>query len=632
MHELTCICLPNRYVTWLVMLLMILAMLLVFDAAHAQADGQVEELTGLTEPGKGVFYTLADLKEGDVLTVYANGTSGNLDPFVALADAELDRTTLAEDFNTEINQAIAAEQDPIAAIADFATRHFLMWDDDSGEGYAAAFELTIPADGDYHLLLISTPSKDTFGHYRLLVGLNAPQVLTGDAEPTGALIAVVDRVHTRSGITVEQLSGTLSEDITSTVYTLNDFEPGDTLYVFAEAISGNLRPVVTLEDFGNKPLASGNFSGQQTTALLEHTFNDGGDNFKLEIAGCCEGETITTGDYRLLVGVNQPDVLTGNATPTGDSVLQNPTEVMIGLKMQQITDVDQKAENFSAVVSLTMEWTDPALAFSPDTCNCNFHTMTPADFIDYTDERDTTWPAFTLYNQQGNRWSQNQLVVVNSDGRATYFERFTTTFQAPDFDFRRFPFDTQQFYIRVDLLYPEEFYYYVNMEDFSEIGQQLGEEEWVIIDSSIDITSEIANTRAETSRYSFGFRANRHLSFYIFRIFVPLGIIILVSWIIFFLKDYGKRVEAASANLLLFIAFNFTISNDLPRLGYLTFLDSMLVSTFFVTGLVLVFNVYLKRLEVEGKTNMAYTIDNYTLWIYPVAYIVAFGLVSYFFA
>jgi hypothetical protein len=219
-------------------------------------------------------------------------------------------------------------------------------------------------------------------------------------------------------------------------------------------------------------------------------------------------------------------------------------------------------------------------------------------------------------------------VVVHSDGRTTYFERFTTTFQAPDFDFRRFPFDTQQFYIRVDLLYPERLYYFSNMESYSEIGPQLGEEEWVIIDSSIDVTSETASTRTESSRYSFGFTANRHLSFYVFRIFVPLGIIILVSWIIFFLKDYGKRVEAASANLLLFIAFNFTISNDLPRLGYLTFLDTMLVSTFFVTGLVLVFSVYLKRLEVEGKTNMAHKIDRYTLWLYPAAYIVAFGLVS----
>ena len=624
----------DRRGSWMVALLIaVLALVTGLGVAQAQDDGgPIQEITGRTEPGRVVYYLLPQLGRGETLFVHATGTSGNLDPIVALIDASLDVSTLIEDFETEVYLAIAEGRDPLVAIPEIADSLFLAWDDDSGAGYAAAFEFTVPADGGYRLLVASAPAQNTFGNYRLLVGLDTPEVLTGEAKPTGDTMAILDEAASRIDVAVQEVTGTLSGDAPSTYLDLNPVNAGDTLYVFVEATSGDLAPIIVLNDFGGKPLRSGNFSGQQTSATLQYTFEDDSSNGWLDILSCREGGPCTAGDFRLLVGINEPQVLTGEAASTGQPVLRQPTEVRVGIRMQQITDVDQKAENFGVVVSLQMEWQDPALAFSPDSCQCRYKIFRGDEFGQFVTTRGIDWPTSTLFNQQGNRWTQNRIVLVWSNGEALYFERFSTTMQAPDFNFRMFPFDTQQFYIHVDSLFPEEMYVYRELEGFSGLGEQLGEEEWLVTSFDTSVSSQTASTQLASSRFTFGFQARRHLQFYVFRFLLPLLIIIVVSWVTFFLKDYGKRVDVAGANMLLFIAFNFTISDDLPRLGYLTLMDTILVTTFLVTALVIVFNVYLKRLEVDGKGASAQRIDKYGIWFYPLAYLIGIGLVYWMFA
>ena len=109
-------------------------------------------------------------------------------------------------------------------------------------------------------------------------------------------------------------------------------------------------------------------------------------------------------------------------------------------------------------------------------------------------------------------------------------------------------------------------------------------------------------------------------------IYLALLLIIIVAWITFFLKDYGKRIDVTVGNLLLFIAYNFTIASDLPRLGYLTFFDKVLITTFGISVLVVIYNVYLKRLETRGEGDLANRIDNYMDWIYPFVYLGAFAI------
>ena len=449
---------------------------------------------------------------------------------------------------------------------------------------------------------------------------------------TFTIIFLVNISPAQARVAVQEITGTLTPEKFTTFFDVRRVSAGERLFVFLEATSGDLKPSIFLEDLDDNPVQSVNTSGDQTKATLQHTFSQSGRIYRIRISGLRDDGTVTSGDYRLLVGINAPKVLTGDAVTNGSPVLKLPVQVRIGVKMQQITQVDQKSENFGVVASLMMEWDDPKLAFNTDECQCRYKIFKGDDFNRFSLEKGIIWPDFTIFNQQGNRWIQNRIVVIWPDGKVLYFERFSVTLQAPDFDFRKFPFDTQQFFIRVDSVFPEEFVVFTDLEGYSEVGKQLGEEEWIITKFDTHITTETASTQRASSRFSFRFEAHRHLNYYIFRIILPLLIIILVSWFTFFLKDYGKRVDVAGANLLLFVAFNFTISNDLPRLGYLTFMDTIIVSGFIVTSLTVITNVYLKRKEVTGMGRLADQIDKYGIWVYPFAYIASIMLGMLFFS
>jgi len=602
------------------------------DVARAQDTTAAQEIKGSLAPGQYDIYLLEGLKQGQALSAFMENTSGNLDPFLSILPGGEDIPEMLASYKEALDELVVTTANPILELPALRDQYTLAWDDDSGPGYSAALEFTIPKDGDYYLLAgssLAAGGRQTAGNYRLQVGVDAPQVLTGTAVSSGAVIAVPTQVAQETQL-IQEFSNSLNENHPSTKIALNDINPGDTLYIYLETTSGDLKPIILLKDYSRKPVGAANLEGTSSTISLQQAFPEGGANYFLDILAASPSGQQTSGDFRLLVGVNAPQVLEGQGQPNSESLLKLSIPVEVGFKLQQIVNIDQPDEILNAVGTIKLEWTDPALAYNPDDCQCYTRLYTENSYNQFLDDVKGKWPVFTLFNQQGNRWTQNRLIEIEPNGHVTYLERLSTDFQV-DFDWTKYPFDKQDFYIRVDMLYSEDYYRFAPMEGFNEIDPMHGEDEFVLTDFDTEISSEISNQQLPTSRFTFHFSAPRNLSYYTFRIFIPILLIISVSYITFFMKDYTRRIEIATGNLLLFIAFSFSLGENYPRMGYLTFLDAIMAITFIINTLVVALNVYYKWLENQGEQEKADRLETPMNYLYPLAYFVSFGIAALIF-
>lgn len=327
----------------------------------------------------------------------------------------------------------------------------------------------------------------------------------------------------------------------------------------------------------------------------------------------------------------QTDLSNGEIT-NGAAPREVPLEVAIGIMIDQITFVNQKSENYGAVVTIRATWHDPALAFDPANFGRDYRIMKPEKFAELATAKQTLSPGFVVQNQQSNRWIHQSAVVVHSDGAVKYAEKSSLTLQAPHFNFTRYPFDTQKFYFEIVSMLPTALVNYTIIEKHSGLGSLLGEEEWILENATMELSTVVGISGLESAQVALKFEGRRHIMYYVIRILLPMLVLIVVSWSTFVLNEYRKRIEIAGANLLVFIAFNWMISDDLPKLGYLTFLDFIVQSMFVATGAIIVFNVGLQHLQQIGREGTAQRLDAFvTRWVYPLGYaaVIAYAISNY---
>ena len=107
---------------------------------------------------------------------------------------------------------------------------------------------------------------------------------------------------------------------------------------------------------------------------------------------------------------------------------------------------------------------------------------------------------------------------------------------------------------------------------------------------------------------------------YIWKIFLPLILIICVSWSVFWIGREGvsSRLSVASIGFLTAIAFGFFVSNNLPKISYLTFMDMFIIGIYILMTLTVFEIMGTHLLEMKVKEALAVRLNYHSRWLFPL--------------
>ena len=113
----------------------------------------------------------------------------------------------------------------------------------------------------------------------------------------------------------------------------------------------------------------------------------------------------------------------------------------------------------------------------------------------------------------------------------------------------------------------------------------------------------------------------RLTSYYIYKIILPIIFILTISWSVFWIRgsQLEAKVNVTIVCLLSLIAYNFIIDEDIPKLPYLTFMDTFILLSYFYTGIATILCVYSFLRKIKTGKDLS-VVDIYAQFIGPISY------------
>ena len=303
---------------------------------------------------------------------------------------------------------------------------------------------------------------------------------------------------------------------------------------------------------------------------------------------------------------------------------KGPTKVSTAMWLLDVDSIDSSAQSFIANAFVVLNWKDPRLAHG--------------DTMPRTFDVDKIWtPRIQITNEIGLvRRTFPEIVDVDPDGTVTYRQRFVGPFSQP-MGLNDFPFDRHEF--RLHLVSPgngpEEIQFMRDQEwidagvpKAAGIAEDISLPDWTI--EGYDAFSEpyIVAPGVKVAGFAFDFVAKRDVQHYVWKVILPLLLIVMMSWSVFWIDpaNAGTQIAVATTTMLTLIAYRFAIDTQVPKVPYMTKMDQFIVVGTILVFLTLMQVVITARLSQTGRETLARRIDRKSRWIFPILFVVGLTL------
>ena len=120
----------------------------------------------------------------------------------------------------------------------------------------------------------------------------------------------------------------------------------------------------------------------------------------------------------------------------------------------------------------------------------------------------------------------------------------------------------------------------------------------------------------------------REWGFYLWKIMLPLVIIVALSWSIFWMTDesIAGRTRITATGVLTIVAYQFVVGEDLPRIAYLTLLDKVMILSFVLLAVTVVQSLIVAQYQ-QVDMPRAKRIDRFSRLLFPGTYLALLLLV-----